>query len=484
MRCNAKLVGTGDPSGSRDGSAVHATFTCIMRNALLFVLLFACNSTETKTFPSPIVTKRVLLENKLDVLFVIDNSPSTADKQTLFAANFPNLVTALDSFPAGRPDLHMAVVSSTVDIGVQGFGPGCPSPAPQDDGLLQNNPRVAGCTPPTGRFISDEKNANGTRTTNYSGTLQDTFSCIAQLGATGCGFEAQLEGMKRALDGSRPENAGFLRPDADLAIVILTDEDDCSVADKTLFELTGVGPGDFRCQPLEAYDCDTPISATMPGTYTNCKPRRLGYLHDPQSYVQFLATIKDPSQTAIGLIAGDPTSTIVTGAISTPFTQTLALEPSCQATINGSTALGRPGIRLADFLSSYGDRGVFESVCQSDYSGALRDFGTSMYTMMSPCLDGAIATVDTDPTNPGLQLACTVSDRDLSNQPVGDNFPPCEMATTDLPSDNGPHPCYWLEPSAAACAGTATGIQVHFERVVAPDPASIVVTQIDCAAAH
>jgi hypothetical protein len=484
MRCNAKLVGTRDPSGSRDGSAEHATFTSIMRNALIFLALVACSSTETKTFPSPIVTKRVLLENKLDILFVIDNSASTADKQTLFAANFPNLVTALDSFPTGRPDLHMAVVSSTVDIGVQNFGPGCPSPATNDDGLLQNTPRVAGCSPPNGRFIADEKLPNGMRQTNYSGTLQDTFACIAQLGSGGCGFEAQLEGMKRALDGSRPENAGFLRPDADLAVVILTDEDDCSVADTSLFGLQNVGPGDFRCQPLYAYDCDPAISATTPGTYTNCTPRRLGYLHDPQSYVQFLATIKDPSQTAIGLIAGDPTSTIVTGVINTPFTQTLALESSCEATINGQTAIGRPGIRLADFLSSYGDRGVFESVCQSDYSGALSAFGASMQTMMSPCLDGAVATVDTDPMNPGLQLACTVNDRDLSNQPVGDNFPPCEMATADLPSDNGPHPCYWLEPSAAACTGTATGIQVHFERVVAPDPSSIVVTQIDCAASH
>ncbi len=482
MRCNGKLVGTSDPSKSRDGSAVHAAFMSNMRRALLFVLLFACSSTDTKTFPSPIVTKRVLLQNKLDILFVIDNSASTADKQTLFAQNFQNFVTALDGFPMGRPDLHIGVVSSTVDIGVQGYGPGCPSPAPNDDGLLQSSPRVAGCTPPTGHFILDEKTATGTRMTNYSGTLTDTFSCIAQLGATGCGFEAPLEAMKRALDGSRPENAGFLRADADLAVVILTDEDDCSVSDPTLFTLQNVGPGDFRCQPLNAYDCNPAITADLPGSYINCTPRRLGYLHDPQSYVQFLATIKDPSQTTIGLIAGDPTSSIATGPISEPFSQTLALLPSCQTTINGNLAIGRPGIRLADFLSAYGDRGVFESVCQADYTGALSAFGASMQTMMSPCLDGAVATVDTDPTNPGLQLTCTVSDRDISNAMVGDYFPPCEMATAELPSDNGPHPCYWLEPSAAACTGTTTAIQVHFERVVAPDT-SIVVTQIDCAAA-
>jgi hypothetical protein len=455
-----------------------------MRNLVRVVLVVsACSHVDPVSFPPPAVTKRVLLGNNLDVLFVIDNSASTGDKQTLFAQNFPNFVTALDDFPKGRPDLHIGVVSTSVDIGVQGFGPGCPSPDPLDDGLLQNTPRVAGCSAPTGQFISDVKNAAGGRTTNYQGTLQDMFSCIAQLGATGCGFEAPLEAMKRALDGSRPENAGFLRDDADLAVVILTDEDDCSVADSSLFGLTDAGPGDVRCQPLHAYDCDPPISATTPGTYENCQVHRGGYLYDPQSYVQFLATIKDPSQTVIGLVAGDPTTTITVGAITTPFTQSLALEPSCQSTINGNTAIGRPGIRLNDFLEAYGDHGAFESVCQTDYSGALRTFAASMFTMMSPCLEGNIATTDTDATNPGLQLDCTVTDRDASNAIVGDPIPPCEMIGATTPSDNGPHPCYWLEPDAPICASIPNRLALHIDRV-APADLSVSVTQTTCAAAR
>ena len=107
----------------------------------------------------------------IDILFVIDNSASTSDKQTVFAANFPKFVAALDAFPTGRPNLHIGVVTSTVDIGVQGFGPGCPSPDTNDNGLLQNTPRITGCSPPTGRFISDIKNSTGGRTTNYTGQL-------------------------------------------------------------------------------------------------------------------------------------------------------------------------------------------------------------------------------------------------------------------------------------------------------------------------
>src|SRR5512146_1926690 len=98
------------------------------------------------------VKKAIPVSADIDILFVIDNSASTTDKQTIFAQNFPKFVQALDAFPTGRPNLHIGVVTSTVDIGAQGFAPGCPSPAPNDNGLLQNTPRVTGCSPPSGRF--------------------------------------------------------------------------------------------------------------------------------------------------------------------------------------------------------------------------------------------------------------------------------------------------------------------------------------------
>ena len=122
----------------------------------------------------------------LDLLFVIDNSSSTLDKQQLFAANFGHILTPLTAFSSGLPNLHVGVIDTTVDIGTGGFG-GCPSPAPLDDGLLQA-PATCGLT---GRFLSDVATAKG-RQINYSGTLADTFTCMASLGASGCGFEAPL----------------------------------------------------------------------------------------------------------------------------------------------------------------------------------------------------------------------------------------------------------------------------------------------------
>src|SRR5580704_7769077 len=173
------------------------------------------------------VTKEIPVSADIDILFVIDNSASTADKQTVFAANFTNFVTALDSFPTGRPNLHIGVVDSTVDLGAGAamLSPtGCPSPDTNDNGLLQHTARVMGCTAPTGNWISDVAGVGGSaapRITNYTGTLDQALACIAQVGATGCGFESQLEGMKRALDGSVASNTGFIRPGAYLAVIIL-----------------------------------------------------------------------------------------------------------------------------------------------------------------------------------------------------------------------------------------------------------------------
>src|SRR3990167_8457413 len=53
-------------------------------------------------------------------------------------------------------------------------------------------------------------------------------------GGGGCGFEPPLAAMRAAL-GPLAANAGFLRPDAALAVLILADEDDCPVASPTFF---------------------------------------------------------------------------------------------------------------------------------------------------------------------------------------------------------------------------------------------------------
>jgi hypothetical protein len=76
--------------------------------------------------------------------------------------------------------------------------------------------------------------------------VANRFSCVAQLGVNGCGIEQQLESMWKALAPSSDRsfsgatggqgdptgvNNGFVRPDAILAVIMVTDEEDCSGPD-------------------------------------------------------------------------------------------------------------------------------------------------------------------------------------------------------------------------------------------------------------
>lgn len=449
-----------------------------------------------------VVVKKIPVSADIDILLVIDNSTSTLDKQTVFAQNFPRFVQALDAFPMGRPSLHIGVIDTTVDIATTGWAQGnvgCPTPDPGDNGLLQSAPRIAGCTPPNGPFIADIESPNGSRTVNYAGTLEQALSCIAQVGGAGCGFEADLEAMKRALDGSRPENAGFIRNGAYLGVIFLTDEDDASVKNNKVFTLdpaTVGGVSDFRVQPLFAYQCSTPISASQPGTYSHCTPRTDSYLQDPHYYAQFLTTVKDPGQIVVAAIAAPPpglatndsppqtasSPDIATGPLMlNGRSQDLALLPSCSATINGNPAIGRPAVRLASFVRDFGDRGRFYTVCQGDYSAALADIGKTLFNAISPCLEGPIDPSDGDPSNPGTQLQCSVTDVQVDDRTGATSalIPACQMQDAATPAAAGARPCWWIRHDPVACPAPDTGFELQLVRTQPPALGTHV--EVECA---
>jgi len=436
-------------------------------------------------------TKDIATSADIDLLFVIDNSGSTRDKQTIFAQNFVNFVAALDRFPTGRPNLHIGVVTTTIDVGGGGVDAVCRGAGggSGQDGVLQ---RVSGATsgampsclaPGNDRFFADLATPGGGRMTSYAGALKDALACTAQVGDTGCGFEAPLEAMKRALDGSRPENAGFLRRGAFLAVVVLTDEDDCS-ADPQLFQLPEavVGKGDLRCAQT-GYRCDQSISPTAAGAYTGCGVRRDSLLRDPAKYAQFLSGVKGASRVAVAVIGGPPTTSVATGAIDMPFHQDLAVLPTtCSAMINGKLAIGRPGLRLDDFVHAFGNRGLFRTVCQSDYSQALDDIGTLLFHAVSPCLEGTLDTSDTDPATPGLQPDCAVSewtDADTAS-PTAHQLPRCAMTGPEQPDLAGQPACWWVTANPAGCT-TETHLELHIERSAPPPPDTTV--RVSCLAA-
>src|ERR1700733_14413017 len=60
----------------------------------------------------------------VDILFLIDNSPSMGDKQSNLATNFPQFITVLSTIPGGLPNVHIGVATS--DMGAKGAADASP----------------------------------------------------------------------------------------------------------------------------------------------------------------------------------------------------------------------------------------------------------------------------------------------------------------------------------------------------------------------
>jgi hypothetical protein len=215
----------------------------------------------TTTIQETDVRVEQTVKNKVDILFMVDDSPSMDPKQKELQARFPELIKVLDDFAAkGTPAwYHIGVVTSDLGAGAVMNG-GCQVGGKGARLQPLGAAHGANCVAPTkGLNFIDYNQLNGTNNLPAGQDLPTTFTCMASVGVAGCGFEHQLESPYRALkrcmpaaDGSYPnctipENQNFLRPDSIVAIVWITDEDDdCSAPDDTdLFDFnqaTSYGP--------------------------------------------------------------------------------------------------------------------------------------------------------------------------------------------------------------------------------------------------
>jgi hypothetical protein len=236
--------------------------------------------------------------DKVDLLFMIDNSLSMADKQEILSDAVPVLVRRLvtpncldaegrpngtvtndsGSCAQGRPemrsvrDIHIGVITSS--LGAHG-GTQCAT-APDDAAMLRTpddraellptaNPAVRGALPSwngSGFLAWDpgqDRNVPPGEG-NLDALVQSFRDQVVGAGERGCGYEASLEAWYRFLVDPEPpvnvtsgpnaegthvvntkgpvnqtilnQRKAFLRPDSLLAIVMLTDENDCSIDDE------------------------------------------------------------------------------------------------------------------------------------------------------------------------------------------------------------------------------------------------------------
>lgn len=256
---------------------------------------------------------------KMDIIFVIDDSGSMAEEQSNLAANFPKFVSKIESFKTkggAKLDWRLAVTTTARNLNYTistGFA-SLPMSEKGDDGAF----RMSKDCGTTKRWV-EKSDANAS----------SAFSCLAKAGTGGASIEMPLEATKLALvdrvaDGT---NAGFLREDALLAVVILTDEDDCSREDNNF--------------TIQNDRCDT-MPNVQPVTH----------------YKSVLdSAAKGEGRWATAVIAGDK---------------------ACKSSFGDAIEAKR----LKDFVALAGKNGTFSSICDGDLTKALE---TALDTFDGAC---------------------------------------------------------------------------------------------------
>jgi len=324
------------------------------------------------TIPGPVSDVSV------DLLFVVDNSGSMSEEQLSLIAQFPRMVTILGSgdlegdgvedFPPVR-SLRVGVITTDLGGG-EVMGAGCPPLG--DDAILRSGrvPPPMGCGRTYPKFTTFRPDGD----VPLEEFAQD-FRCVAQVGIAGCGIEQPLEAALKALTPSTSdltfaggttghgdgENDGFLRRDAVLGIILVTDEDDCSIADGDLFNPESTRyEGLLRCFLYER-EALHPISRFLEGY------RRIE---------------SDPDRLVVAAIAGVPPDLLTPGvppdyaAILSDPRMVRRIDPDDSRQLAAACEVeGRvravPPRRILEVLQSFGPSGTVQSICQESFDGAL-----------------------------------------------------------------------------------------------------------------
>jgi hypothetical protein len=425
--------------------------------------------TFTKRFPQSI-------NRDVDLLFLIDDSSSMKNSQDNLLANFPEFMRRLEGFQGGLPNVHIAVISSDMGDGGNGM---CGGKA----GIFQYAPRGS-CSATNlqsgATFIS---NVGGVA--NYTGSLEDVFECIAELGDMGCGYEQQFAAITRALgaDGQAApaENQGFLRDDAYLAIVMITNEDDCSSA---------VGGGFYQPQVLSsqlgtAFRCNEfghLCDGAPPARYAPNDPMTDIVTYQSCVSAEGSGALKTVAETAaqIKALKADPGSQIVVAAIAGPVAPYRVqwrrpssnitelwpeVSPSCGSDVEN---YADPAIRVTELVEQFGGNGAVLSICDADFKPALEVIAQKIEILLKPpCIEGQIA----NKPNTSVPDCAVVSHTRNGSSVVDQMVPRCA-------DTGGAGPCWDLVPGAA---GTCAGQIVQITPVAGAPPPTSQDATVDCA---
>jgi hypothetical protein len=447
----------------------------------------------------------VHVNRDVDILFVVDNSGSMGEEQGTLATSLASFIDVLE---ADNVEANYRIGITTTDNG----NPWCGGTSPEGGALRLSSCKgrieefiFDGTDPPTNKqdeacndvCVHDSieirptttdvdqtpkphpwlENIEGTTNLPDGVTTAEALQCVLPQGINGCGFESHLESMYKGLrraEDSGEMSYGFLREDAILSVVIVTDEVDCSYRVDHASIFLQDGDRVFWSDPAAAYPTsavcwNAGVSCTGgPGTYDGCEPQDYAENGDPASaadavlhplsrYVDLLQGFELDKQTRnpgqqvlVAIIAGVPDSYQQGGEIvyqdarDPYFQDAYGIGPGCSSVAGEAV----PPVRLREFAEAFavgGDRNLY-SVCESDYTPAISAIAEVIADQLRPaCVTKCVADSDRDPSN-GLTPMC-----ELEQQfPTPDghettSVPRCtvdiDAGTWDFPSDDE-HVCF------------------------------------------
>jgi hypothetical protein len=374
----------------------------------------------------------------VDIAVVVDNSGSMAEEQAILSTAFFPLVNSLTNplpgwgYPAAD-DVRIAVISS--DMGLQWGGnpyePGdgwpddaIPCSPAGDDGQFQTYgpgqtidiqhaaipcdasaaqcptgwscsatapDEVGTCQAPDG--VGDDQQcpelthpwseiATWAETAYWEENSELAFqvACLSSLGTDGCGFEQQLQAAAKGLH--RDDQEIFVRVDALLAVLVVSDEEDCSLED---------GPSLFASPEIQDYGA---------GRVNIACGENQEALYEMEDFRQAFVAAKGGDEDAVvfAAIVGVPpgsecegTGDELEGCLDNEYMYNLPVvedgnwfyRPACTREEGGEEVTrARPGRRYVELAQQFRSMGYVYSICNADWSPAMAEVAELIASQM------------------------------------------------------------------------------------------------------
>lgn len=332
-------------------------------------------------------------ETRVDLLFVVDSSHLGAAARDALPAQAARIVRVLgtgDLDGDGTPEFDASGMSLRAGVITTDLGsPACASGS-GDDAVLRSA-SACGAHPPV---IALDRGGDVERAASE-------VACAVQVGTTGCESEQPLEAALKALspalattwtaadytpptfaDGNGHAlgaNAGLVRDRSALVIVLITDEDDCSVADGELLDPESARYGDVP-MPLRCVlgpDALHPVERYVRGLMS---------LRTTDSPLVFVALVGAPPDVEPASRAAEYDALLVHPAMQVEVDRaTEQLRPSCTA----PDAVAQPPRRIVETARALDRAGAHTrvvSLCGDDESDAVIEPIVSSIAGFAPCL--------------------------------------------------------------------------------------------------